>query len=93
MYRYVPLPGKPIPVGVQPFLVDESIPEDKEIACYVRRICLNRLGGPLGNRAEYLLYWLIDTTWQYTPDATNWHKVLVITQAVFRYGTLVKESM
>ena len=32
MYRHVPPPVQPIPVGVQPFPVNDSIPEDKDIA-------------------------------------------------------------
>ena len=32
IYRHVPPPGQLIPVGLQPFLVDNYIPEDEEIA-------------------------------------------------------------
>ena len=38
LYRYIPPPGHPIPVGLQPFQVDESILEDKYIAWSVRRL-------------------------------------------------------
>ena len=41
LYRHAPPPGQPINTRVQPLLVDESIPEDEEIAWAVRRICLN----------------------------------------------------
>ena len=32
LFWNVPLPGDPIPVGVLPFLVNDDIPEDEEIA-------------------------------------------------------------
>ena len=32
LYRYDPLPGKQTPVGVQPFTVDNSNPEEEEIS-------------------------------------------------------------
>ena len=47
LYQHVPLPGQPIPVGVQPLPVDDSIPEVKKIAWAVRRLFLNLSGGPL----------------------------------------------
>ena len=31
LYSYVPLPGESIPVNIQPFLVDDSVPEEGEI--------------------------------------------------------------
>ena len=43
IYRHVPLPGETIPVGEPTLLllVDDSIPEDEDIAWTVRRFCLN----------------------------------------------------
>ena len=56
LYRYVPLPGETIPVGEPtfPLLVDDSIPEDEDIAWTVRRLCLNRSCGPSVMQAEHL---------------------------------------
>ena len=44
-------------------------------------------------RAEHLRQWLIDVTRDYTPDVTNWLKVLAIVQAEFCDGTLSEECM
>ena len=71
LYRHVPPPGHPIPVGVQPLSMDDSILEDKEISWVVRRLCLNHSGGPLGMRSEHLRQWMIAATREDTPDATN----------------------
>ena len=51
LYQHFPPPGYLISVGVKPFLVNESIPEDQQIAWAVLRLRLNRSGGPLGIRA------------------------------------------
>ena len=72
LYWYVPSPGHTILVGVHPFLVDDFIPEDEEIAWAVRKICLNRSGGLLGMRDEHLRQWLHKAMWDDVPDATNW---------------------
>ena len=93
LYRHIPQPGQPITVRVQTFPVDDSIPEDKDISWAVRRLRLNRSGGPSGMRAEHPHQWLIDATRYDTPDATNWKKVFDIMQAAFRDGTLADESM
>ena len=71
LYRHVPPPGQPITMEVQPFPVEYSILEEEEINWAVRSLCLNRSGGPLGMRAEYLFQWLISATQDDTSDATN----------------------
>ena len=78
-------------MGVQPFPVDNSIPEDKETTWAVRRLLKNRLSGPPGMRSEHLHQWLIAATWDDNPDSTNWLKVVSIVQAAFRDGTLAEE--
>ena len=57
----------------------------------VRRLFLDRSGGLSGMPEEHLRQWLIDSTRDNIPDATNWKKVVAIVQAVFRNGTLAKE--
>ena len=42
LYRHEPPLVEPIPVGDLPFLMDDNILEDEEIAWEVRRIFLNR---------------------------------------------------
>ena len=46
LYRQVPPPIHPIPLGVQTFLIYYSILKDEYISWAVRRLCLNRSGGP-----------------------------------------------
>ena len=42
LYRHVPPPGQPIHVEVHPFMVEDSILEEEDIAWAVRRLHLNR---------------------------------------------------
>ena len=81
LYRNFPPPGQPISVGVQPFPVEDSTPEDEDIVWEVRRILRDRSGGLSGMRLEHLRQWLIDATWDDTPDTINWMKVVAIVQA------------
>ena len=57
-YLHVPLSVRPIHVEVTPFPVKESIPRESYIAEAVKRLHLNRSGGPSGMRAEHLRQWL-----------------------------------
>ena len=70
------------------FSLDDGILEDEEIAWVVRRLCLDRSGGPLGMRAEHLCQWLIAATRDDSPDTTNCLKAVTIVQAAFCDGTL-----
>ena len=58
MHSYVPPPGKNIPISVQPFLVDDSVPTEDEIEWAVTRLCNHRSRGPSGMRADHLKRWL-----------------------------------
>ena len=91
-YQHVTTPGQLIPVGVQPLLMEESVPEDGDIAWAVCRIFRNRSGSLSGMRAKNLYQWFITVTQDNTPDASNWLKVVAILQTAFRDGTLAEES-
>ena len=93
LYRHFPSPVYMIPVGVPPFpfLVDDSIQDDKDIDWAVRRLFLNSSGNPSGMKLEHHRQWLIAATRDDSPDATNRLKVASIVQAAFQGGTLTKE--
>ena len=59
LYSYVPRPGKNIPISVQPFLVDDSVPTEDDINWVVKRIRNNCSGGPPGMGADHLKRWLV----------------------------------
>ena len=91
LYRNVPPPGEPIPVGDLSFSADDGILENEYITWAVRRLQLNRSGAPSGMRSEHLRQWLIAAMQDNLPDTTNWMKVFVILEAEFRDGTLAEE--
>ena len=83
LYRHVPPPVRTIPVEVTPFLVEDSIPEEAEVAESVKRLWLNHSGVPLVMRAENLRKWLREAMREKEPDSTNWDKVVTLVQVEF----------
>ena len=51
LYRRVTPTGRIISVAVTPFMLDDSIPEEEEVAWEVRRLRKNMSGGEYGIRA------------------------------------------
>ena len=58
LYSYVPPPGTNIPIYVQPFLVDDSVPTEDKIEWAVKRLRNHHSGGTLGMREEHVKRWL-----------------------------------
>ena len=54
LYSYVPPQRANIPISVEPFSVDNSVPTEDEIEGAVKRLHNHRSGGPSGMRAEHL---------------------------------------
>ena len=48
LYSYVPPPGANIPISVEPFPVDDSVPTEDEIEGAAERLYNHRYGGPRG---------------------------------------------
>ena len=61
LYSQVPPPGDRIPVDIEPFAVEDGVPEEREIEWAVKRLQNNRAGGPSQMRAEDLKGWLAET--------------------------------
>ena len=61
-YAHVLPPGRPIPIELAPFPVDDTIPREEEIAEVVLHLQLHRDEGPSGMRAEHLSIWLSAVT-------------------------------
>ena len=54
LYSYVPPLGANIPISVEPFPVDDSVPTEYKIEWEVKRLHNQRSRGPSGMRAEHL---------------------------------------
>ena len=61
LYSYVPPPGENIPISVEPFPVDDSVPTEDEIEWAVKRLRNHCSGGPQVMRAEHLKMWLAES--------------------------------
>ena len=58
LYLHVPPPGENIPVLVDPFPVEDSVPTEDEIEWAEKRLQNHRSRGPSRMRAEHLKGWL-----------------------------------
>ena len=58
IYTHVPPKGKPIPIEVAPFPVDENILGGEDTSKAAMRLRLHCSGGPSGMRAKHLIMWL-----------------------------------
>ena len=54
LYAHTPPPGRPIPIEVAPFLVDDNIPGEEDIFKVVLWLRLHRSGGPSDMRSKHL---------------------------------------
>ena len=54
LYSRVPPPGDSIPVDIEPFAVEDGVPEESEVECAVKHLQNNRAGGPSRMREEDL---------------------------------------
>ena len=58
LYSYVPPPGANIPISVEPFPVDDSVPTEDKIDWTVKQLQNHCSGGTAGIQAEHLKGWL-----------------------------------
>ena len=58
LYSWVPPPGDSIPMEIEPFKVEDKVPDEGEIEWAFKRLRNNRSGGPSQMRAEHLKVWL-----------------------------------
>ena len=58
LYRHVPPPGEKIPVSVEPFSVEDSVPTEDDIEWATKQLCNHCFEALSGMRAENLKGWL-----------------------------------
>ena len=59
LYSYIPPPGANIPISVEPFPVDDSVPTEDKIEWEVKRLRNHRSGGTSVIWAEQMKGWLV----------------------------------
>ena len=91
IYQRVPPLGRSIPVSLDPFPVNESVPKEEVVARSVRNLRLNRSGGPSVMQAEHLQYWQRDTMRDELLDPSKWVTVVRLIQPAFCEGRLAEE--
>ena len=109
LYSRVPPPGDSIPLYIEPFAVEDWVPDEGEIEWAVKRLRNNRVGGPSRMQTEDLKGWLAaarrgekkgDTAEKEGGDredtregAENWERVVELVQTAFRDGYLARRRL
>ena len=98
LYGFIPSPGDNIPVRVQPFAVNDDVPEDREIRGAVRKLRNGRAGGSSGIRAEDLKRWLRDAEVEEDEeteggDGTLWRIVVRLIQQMWLTGKIPQQMV
>ena len=86
LYAHVLPTGRPNPIEVSPFPVDDTTPREEEISETVMQIWMHRSGSPSGMKSEHLRFWHRVAKREEYPDPGNWEKVVTSIQAAFRGG-------
>ena len=99
--------GETIPVQIEPFDVEDKVPEEGEIEWAVKRLRNNCSGGPSQMQAEHLKGWLAVERRGETGEtadteggdqentregAENWARFVDVVQTAFRDGHLAEEA-
>ena len=107
LYIRAPPPGDSIPVEIEPFEVEDGVPDEGEIEWAVKRLRNNRAGGPPRMRAEELKGWLAAARRGEKEETVekegggredtregleNWAGVVELVQTAFRDGDLAEEA-
>ena len=77
---------------VEPFPVNELVPEEADIKWAMNRLSYNGSGSPYGMQAEHLRRWLAEVQDEENPDATNWMKLVDMVQTEFHGSRLTEEA-
>ena len=89
---HVPPPGENIPVGIEPFPVNNSAPQWYDIEWGSRRLQQHRLGGISRVQAEHLQKRLAAEKWEREPDTGHWYWVFELVHTAFRDVTFPKNA-
>ena len=107
LYIRVPPPGDSIPVEIEPFDVEDGVPDEGEIEWAVKRLHNNRDEGRSRMRKEHLKGWLA-AAWRGEKEETaeeegggredtregaeKWARVVELVKSDFRDGDLAEEA-
>jgi hypothetical protein len=96
LYRQQDPPGEPLPINIDPILVDDGTPSKGEIRVAVAGLSNGRAGGASGMRAEDVKAWLrgikLEEDLEVGPAnigvGDNWHRFTLLVQAIWDHGEI-----
>jgi hypothetical protein len=86
-------PGPPVPVHIQPYNIDDTVPTEDEIATAVRRLGNGRAPGHTGLKAEDIKTWLKLATRKNNPILTKWDALVQLVQHCFSSSGNLPEEL
>ena len=97
LYEKVPPPGDPIPINVDPFDLDDSVPDDVAIREVVRGMKNGRAGGSGGITAEHIKLWLagmVEEEKEGTEKAGDcWRTFVKLIQLIWDTGEIPRQML
>ena len=76
-----------VPILVHTSEVNDYIPEEAKIYIEVLGLKYGRAGGPSVMRTKELTGWKQEAKREKDPEGRRWEPVVILVQAMFRYGT------
>jgi hypothetical protein len=87
-------PGLPLPIRVDPALVNDAAPTEAELRMLVGELRNGRAAGTTGMKAEHIKGWLADIKWEEREDdrgeglGDQWRLFVTLLQAVWTTGSV-----
>jgi hypothetical protein len=96
LYRQQDPPGAPLPINIDPILVDDGTPSKGEIRVAVAGLSNGRAGGASGMRAEDVKAWLRSIRLEEDPEVgpanigagDNWRRFTLLVQVIWDHGKI-----
>jgi len=77
-----------MPIHVNPFPINDGVPDSDEIAAAVRRLKRNKAPGPSGFTTDVAKDWLLEATKAEDPITHRWDLLVELIQTVFETRTI-----
>ena len=97
LYTEIPPPGDSIPIHVEPFDLNDEVPEEVEIRAVVAKMRNGRAGGSGGIRAEHIKDWLRGMKEEEIEGREKagdlWRLFVRLIQSIWRTGSIPRQML
>ena len=97
LYKKVVPQGDPIPINVEPFDIEDLVPEDTKLRGVATGLGNSRPEGSGGIRAEHIKVWLRGIREDEEDDNEGagdlWRKFVLLIQAIWKHGNILTQML